>query len=135
MSSGYSGTPLAKKLGIKDGARVVLSAAPDRFEENLEALPATATVQRRLGRPADVIVAFATKRSDLMRRLPCLSKGLAPAGRLWIAWPKKSAGVASDISENLLRDDILPTGLVDIKVCAIDETWSGLCFVRRLKNR
>ncbi len=133
--AGYSGTPLTKKLGIKPEATLLLSSAPKGFERLLEPLPLDVTVRRRLGKSADVVVAFFTSRSALVRRLPALIAGLESAGGIWIAWPKKSSGVRTDITENVLREEILPTGLVDNKVCAIDETWSGLRFVRRLENR
>jgi hypothetical protein len=130
---GYSGTPLPRKLGIAPGHRVLLVAAPDDFD--LGPLPGV-EVHRRAGRaPYDVVLAFTTDRRTLIRRLPGLRARLTTAGGLWIAWPKRSSGRATDLDENVLRDVVLPTGLVDNKVCAIDQTWSGLRFVVRLSNR
>jgi hypothetical protein len=135
--AGYSGTPLAKKLGIKAGHRMAIVRAPYDFAALLGELPDGAAVQDGLsGRtPLDVIVAFILKRADLERQLPSLRRRMAPACGLWIAWPKKSSGVATDVSENVIREVALPTGLVDNKVCAIDETWSGLRLVIRVEHR
>ena len=135
-SAGYSGTPLARKLGIKPEARLGLIAAPGGFDETLGDLPPGVGVRRRLGgRPFDVIVAFPRRRSDLERLLPALAAALDPAGGLWIAWPKRSSGVQTDVTEDTVRSVALAAGLVDNKVCAIDETWSGLRCVVRLKDR
>jgi len=126
--TGYSGTPLPQKLGIKAGHRVVVvGTAPSGFLPDVE-------VRRRLG-PADVIVAFFIERSDLERRLPALERSIFPAGGLWVAWPKRASGVATDLTEDVLREVALPRGLVDNKVCAIDETWSGLRLVWRKERR
>lgn len=133
--AGYSGTPLVSKLGIKPGARVALIGAPNGFDSVLGELPDGVRVRRRAGGPVDVTVAFFTRRSALARRLPGLREGLAPAGGLWIAWPKRSSGVASDLDEGVVRQLGLEARLVDNKVCAIDETWSGLRFVYRLADR
>lgn len=133
--SGYSGTPLPKKLGIKAESKVVLISAPEGFDETLGPLPEDVRLMTRLGRNADVIIFFATSTAALTKRLDRLIEGLAVAGGLWIAWPKKASGVNTDVTEDVLRTVILPTGLVDNKVCAIDETWSGLRFVRRRENR
>ena len=135
--AGYSGTPLATKLGIKAGHLVALFRAPPEFEQTLGDLPEDVRVQTGLAgkAPADVIVAFVTKRAELERQLPALRRRMAPACGLWIAWPKKASGVATDMSENVVREVALPTGLVDNKVCAIDDTWSGLRLVIRLENR
>ncbi len=132
--AGYSGTPLPRKLGVKEGSVLVLSGAPDGFDATLGELPAGVAVRRLRGR-ADVIVAFFTRRSELERRLPSLRRAMRPAAGLWIAWPKRSSGVATDMTEDVVREVALPTGLVDNKVCAIDETWSGLRLVIRLENR
>ena len=131
--AGYSGTPLPRKLGIKEGARLRFLAAPDSFGKSLGALPAT--VQFAARGPADVVVFFTTRESELRRRFAELLRGLDPSGGLWIAWPKRSSGVATDLDENVIRELGLALGLVDNKVCAIDETWSGLRFVVRLENR
>ena len=118
---GYSGTPLPRKLGIKEGSEVLISAEGARG--------------RVAGGPFDVIVFFALTQAEVTRRFKGLAAKLEPNGRLWIGWPKRGSGIATDISENSLREIILPSGLVDNKVAAIDERWSGLQFVWRLKNR
>jgi len=135
--AGYSGTPLPRKLGIKAGHRVVLLDAPEDFADVLGELPEGTPVSGRLptGQPADVIVCFVTWRHALAARLPELRAGLAPAGGLWVAWPKKAARVPTDMTEHVVRELALPTGLVDNKVCAIDATWSGLRLVIRRELR
>jgi hypothetical protein len=133
--AGYSGTPLARKLGIRPDARLALIGAPDRFDDTLGELPAGVRVTRRARGPLDVIVAFLHSRAELERRLPGLVAALAPSGGLWVAWPKRASGIASDIGEGLVRELGLAAGLVDNKVCAIDEVWSGLRFVYRLADR
>jgi hypothetical protein len=133
---GYSGTPLPRKLGIKPGHRVALLGAPHGFEQQtLGELPDGVRVVRRTGGKADVIVSFHTQRAELERRLPALRALMEPAAGLWIAWPKRASKVETDITEDVLREIALPTGLVDNKVCAIDETWSGLRLVIRLSAR
>ncbi len=134
-SAGYSGTPLVRKLGIKPGSRLGLLGAPSGFDTTLGELPQGVSVRRRARGPLDVIVAFHSRRSELEQRLPALSACLDPAGRLWIAWPKRASGVATDVSENVVRELGLAAGLVDNKVCAIDELWSGLRLVVRLRDR
>jgi hypothetical protein len=135
-SAGYSGTPLPRKLGIKPEARLGLIGAPDGFDSTLGELPDLVAVRRRLGgQPFDVIVAFFSRRSSLERRLPGLTAALDPAGGLWIAWPKRASGVATDVTEDVVRTLGLATGLVDNKVCAIDDVWSGLRLVYRLRDR
>lgn len=131
--AGYSSTPLAAKLGIRGGATVALVAAPPGWE--IPELPAEVRVLRRARGPLDVIVAFCRSRSELRRRLPTLARALAPDGGLWIAWPRRAAGHQSDMSEDWLRELILPTGLVDNKVAALGEDWSGLRFVWRRELR
>jgi len=133
--AGYSGTPLPKKLGIKENARVALVNAPADFLTTLGTLPASVTVVKQLRAPLDVIVCFTQSERDLRKQFDALAAKLAPAGGLWVAWPKKASGVATDLHENLIREVGLATGLVDNKVCAIDETWSGLRFVIRVKDR
>ena len=135
MPAGYSGTPLAKKLGIRSGDSVALVGAPDGFESELEGLPDAVQVRRRAGGKPHVVVLFTTQARDLERRFPALAKSVWPDGSLWIAWPKRSSGVATDLDENRLRDIGLPHGLVDNKVCAVNEVWSGLRFVWRRENR
>jgi hypothetical protein len=134
-TAGYSGTPLVRKLGIKPDARIGLIGAPDGFPSVLGALPEGAVVRTRARGPLDVIVAFFDRRGELERRLPGLRGTLDPAGGLWVAWPKRSSGVATDLTENVVRELGLAAGLVDNKVCAIDDVWSGLRLVYRLRDR
>ena len=134
-TAGYSGTPLVSKLGIKPGATLGLIGAPDDFDRTLGELPGGVTVRRRLQGRLDVIVAFYVERSVLERRLPALRGALQPAGGLWLAWPKRASGVATDLSETVVRELGLAAGLVDNKVCAIDAVWSGLRLVYRLRDR
>ncbi len=134
MPAGYSGTPLAKKLGIRPGARVALLGAPRGFEATLEGLPADAKLARKLGAQHDVIVLFPADRSGLSRIKAC-ARALEPSGGLWIAWPKKSSGVATDLDFDVVQKAGLALGLVDNKVCAIDDVHSGLRFVVRLADR
>ena len=135
MPAGYSGTPLAKKLGIRAGDTVALVGAPDGFEDELEGLPDGVQLRRRAGGKPEVVLLFTTQARDLERRFAGLAKSVFPDGSLWIAWPKRSARVATDLDENRLRDIGLPHGLVDNKVCAVNEVWSGLRFVWRTANR
>jgi len=135
-AAGYSGTPLPKKLGIKPGHRVLLLSAPERFEEGtLGDLPDGVKVAHRLSGTADVIVSFHTERVDLAQRMPKLRAAMEPAAGLWIAWPKKAAKMATDLTENVVRDLALENVLVDNKVAALDERWSGLRLVIRLRDR
>ena len=133
--AGYSGTPLAKKLGFKPGAVAAYVGAPEGFEALLGELPEGVRVRRRLRGPLDLIVCFVTARRELERRLPALRGALATAGMLWIAWPKRASGVPTDMTEDVVREVALPTGLVDTKVAAIDEVWSGLRLVIRKELR
>ena len=133
--AGYSGTPLAKKLGIKPGHAIALPSAPEGFEALLGELPDGVRIAARLTAPLDVIVFFTRRRAELERRLPALRRAMDPAAGLWIAWPKGSSGVETDLTGNVTREVGLAAGLVDNKVCAIDETWSGLRFVIRLADR
>ena len=135
MPAGYSGTPLARKLGIRPGDTVALVAAPEGFESELEELPDGVQLRRRAGAKPEVVVLFTTKANDLERRFAPLAKSVWPDGSLWIAWPKRSSGVATDLDENRLRDIGLPHGLVDNKVCAVNDVWSALRFVWRKENR
>lgn len=135
MTIGYSGTPLAKKLGIKPLAQVSLVGAPPDFERDLEPIPEGAKISRRLKAGSDVIVFFTTEHAELLRRLSGLAEALDPAGGLWIAWPKKSAGVATDLVFEIVQAAGLDLGLVDNKICAVSEIWSGLRFVVRKENR
>ncbi len=127
--AGYSESPLERKLGVKPGQRVAVLGAPEGFTLS------GVRPFRRLAGGLDLIVCFVRTAADLRRRMPGLEASLAPAGALWIAWPKRTSGVSTDLTENVLREVILPSGLVDNKVCAIDETWSGLRFVVRVELR
>jgi hypothetical protein len=135
-AAGYSGTPLAKKLGVKDGHLVLLDRLPTGLDLGL---PPTATVVRRLRRDLDLTVTFHTRQATLVERLPVLFEHTVGNGMVWVSWPKQAAakrlGIATDLNENVVRDVGLEIGWVDVKVAAIDETWSGLKFVRRLTDR
>lgn len=135
MTAGYSGTPLAKKLGVKDGSRLALSGAPDGFEALLDPLPAGVEIEPAGDRPAHVTVAFVERAVDLVERIDRLAPGLERGQRLWIAWPKRASKRPTDLTEDVVRDAALAVGLVDTKVCAIDATWSGLCLMRRRDDR
>ena len=130
--SGYSGTPLPKKLGIASGSTVALVGAPDGV---IDGLPDDVTVKRRARGKADVVVAFFTERRELERRIEALGRMIFPAGGLWVAWPKRASGLVTTMDENVVRAVALPLGLVDNKVCAIDETWTGLRVVWRRERR
>jgi hypothetical protein len=133
--AGYSGTPLVKKLGIKEGHRVAFPSAPAGFDHLLGDLPKGVTVKSRVAGPLDVIVFFTKSRKELEMRLPALRRAMDPAAGLWIAWPKRASGVQTDMTEDVARELGLANRLVDNKVCAIDETWSGLRLVIRLTDR
>jgi hypothetical protein len=132
VGAGYSGTPLPIKLGIKEGTTVALVHAPPEVDLSL---PSGLTVRHAARGRADVVVAFFTARADLERRVSTLGKMVFPDGGLWIAWPKKSSGVDTDLDDEAIREVVLPHGLVDNKVCAIDATWSGLRMVWRRTRR
>jgi hypothetical protein len=135
--AGYSGTPLPQKLGIKPHTRLGLAEAPAGFAGSLGALPdgVKSSDATRAKGPFDVIVAFVESRKDFERRFPLLKQKLDPNGGLWIAWPKKASKIATDMTEDVVRAVALPGGLVDNKVCAIDEIWSGLRLVYRVADR
>ena len=135
MGAGYSGTLLAQKLGIKAGHSVALLKAPAGFETTLVGLPDGVTIRTAARGTNDVLVSFHTKRADLEQRLPALLAAMDVDGGLWVAWPKKASGLPTDITEDTVRAVALPIGLVDNKVCAIDETWSGLRVVWRRELR
>jgi hypothetical protein len=132
MVAGYSGTPLVKKLGIKPGTTLALLGAPDGFVRELVGLPEDVQIVTRLGRPPELTVWFVPARRDLDRRIKTI--GSAMGQGLWVAWPKRASGVTTDLTEDIVRVAGLANGLVDYKVCAINETWSGLKFARRKKN-
>jgi hypothetical protein len=131
----YSGTPLASKLGIREEGRVLILNAPVGFEDLLEPLPPGVRLMRRAGRDMDVVVVFATRRAGLAERVGRLAASLAPAGRLWIAYPKKASGVRTDLDFGFVQGVGLGLGLVDNKTAAIDEVFTGLQFVIRVKDR
>ena len=142
---GYSGTPLPKKLGLKPGFRVQLVSAPEDVQTDLrEAFAACTMVREGKSRsdaggedrdPLDFAMVFTKSQAELKQEFRRLAKLLQPAGMLWVSWPKKTSGVASDLDDNRVREIGLAAGLVDVKVCAITEIWSGLKFVRRVKDR
>jgi hypothetical protein len=134
-TSGYSGTPLPKKLGIRDGSRVALVSAPEGFERTLGALPPGAHLRPSVRGRLDVILFFVTRRAELTRRFPVFMRALADDGGLWVAWPKQTSGVATDLKFEGVQTVGLDAGLVDNKVAAIDGTWSGLRFVYRVADR
>ncbi len=134
-SHGYSGTPLPRKLGIKPGHLVALVNAPAGFAQRLGDLPGVELTEDLAATACDVIVFFVTWQADLAAELGRLRQRMAPACGLWVAWPKRAAKVPTDMSDQVIRDVVLPTGLVDNKVCAIDETWSGLRVVIRRELR
>jgi len=132
---GYSGTPLPKKLGIKDGFQVRLIEAPREVVAELKPSLDSCKVPRDAKAPLDFAMLFTKSVASLKKEFPRIGKNLAPAGMLWVSWPKKTSGVPSDLNENIVREIGLAAGLVDVKVCAVTEVWSGLKFVRRLKDR
>jgi hypothetical protein len=134
-AAGYSGTPLSRKLGFKLGMRAAVLAAPEGFDATLGELPDGVVVTPRLGGAKDLVIVFVTERADLARRVEALRRAIAPDGMVWVAWPKKASNVPTDVTEDVVRDVVLPTGLVDVKVCAIDATWSGLKLVIRKELR
>jgi len=133
--AGYSGTPLAKKLGIKEGCRIAVINAPNDFESTLEQLPSGVEFVKRPTKALDIILLFVLTERALARDFAKLAARLTATGMIWIAWPKKSSGVSTDLSFERVQRIGLDAGLVDVKICAIDETWSGLKFVYRLKDR
>jgi len=134
--AGYSGTPLVQKLGFKEGFRVGFVNPPKGFEKELSPLPNNVeTFMGRLPKRLDLIILFTDSQRTLKREFPRLAERLAENGMLWIAWPKKASGVATDLSDNSVRQIGLDAGLVDVKVCAVNDIWSGLKFVYRLKDR
>ena len=133
--AGYSATALAKKLGIKQGSRVKTRGAPQNYLELLQPLPEGVVVSPRLRAPVDIWHLFVREKSALQAKLEKALTEIPQNAMIWVSWPKKSSALASDMSEDEIRRVALPLGLVDIKVCAVDETWSGLKLVIRLSNR
>ena len=135
MPAGYSKTPLVKKLGIKPGFKVFFVNPPDNLQTLLGELPENVTLLNKPMSPVDYIQLFTKSNEELQTQFQILKEALATNGLLWISWPKKAAKVATDLDENVVRDIGLKNGLVDVKVCAVDEIWSGLKFVYRLQDR
>ncbi len=135
MPAGYSQRSLIEKLGIKPGMRIAILHAPRSYRTTLGKLPPGVTVTSAARGVLPLIHFFTADRTRLERQLPALLRTLAPDGALWVSWPKKASGVPTDMTEDVVRAVALPTGLVDVKVAAVDDVWSGLKLVRRLKNR
>jgi hypothetical protein len=133
--AGYSGTPLPQKLGIKSGLAVVTINAPTNYRRLLGTIPEGVTFSDRLRPDSNFVHVFIKKRNELKKRLPILREKIADTGTVWVSWPKKSSGVLTDVTEDVVRTVALPLGFVDVKVCAIDETWSGLKLMVRRENR
>lgn len=136
MSSGYSGTPLYKKLGLKTGMRFGLDNPPSEFVGlTLLPVPAGVSMHTRIAGKMDMVLGFYDTRSELEKRLPILRRRIPDNGAIWIGWPKRASRVKTDVTEDVVREVALPTGLVDVKVCTIDEVWSGLKLVVRKEHR
>jgi hypothetical protein len=135
MMAGYSGTPLVKKLGIKEASNIALVGAPPDFAGTLVPMPASVVINSRTRKPLDFVLLFVKREADLQRNFSRYAAKLQPGGMIWIAWPKKSSDVATDLTFNNVQALGLTEGLVDVKICAIDEVWSGLKFVFRIKDR
>jgi len=133
--SGYSGTPLAQKLGIKPGFRVRVKHAPSDYESLLGPLPDDVEISTGLRTNVDLWHLFTTSRRDLVAQLPRSVRQIRQDGMIWVSWPKKASGVQTDVSEDTVRAAAIPLGLVDVKVCAVDDVWSGLKLVIRKENR
>jgi hypothetical protein len=129
--AGYSGTPLAAKLGIKEQSEVVLIGAPEGYRELLQPIPASVRFAAKPSASSSIVQVFATKRAELAQALASYRKLLSPQAAVWVSWPKKSARVATELTEDTVRELALPLGFVDIKVCAVNEVWSGLKLVVR----
>jgi hypothetical protein len=132
---GYSGTALAQKLGIKPGSRVFLAGAPEGYVELLEPLPSGVSFPKRVSRQVDLAQVFVTRAADLSKRLSVLRAALDPEAVIWVSWPKKSSKIPTEVTDNTIRDAALPLGLVDVKVCAVTDVWSGLKLVVRKELR
>jgi hypothetical protein len=133
--AGYSHRPLAAKLGIRPDTAIAILSAPATYDRVLGPLPKTVRRRTRATGPLDLVHVFVTSRRAFERRIASLKRALVPAGALWVSWPKRASGVATDLTEDAVRAVGLAHGLVDVKVCAVDTTWSGLKFVRRLRDR
>ena len=135
MPAGYSGTPLAKKLGLKPGDLVTLLNAPPGFRKLLEPVPDGVRFATKFDKAARVVHVFTTRKAELAKSLATCRKSLAPDAAIWVSWPKKSAKVATDLTEDVIRQVALPLGFVDTKVCAVSDVWSGLKLVVRKELR
>jgi len=135
MTAGYSGTPLYRKLGLRAGMAVTVLGAPEQLPDLLEPVWTALDVTDRVAGHAGAVLIFTTSAAELAERASELKAAIAPDGMIWVAWPKRASRIATDITEDLIRDIVLPTGLVDVKVCAIDERWSGLKLVIRRELR
>ena len=133
--AGYSGTPLPRKLGLKENQRIAFINAPDNFEALVGAIPPTTLLLKKLTAPIDLVVLFVDREKALAKEFPKIAKKLSPNGMIWVAWPKKSSGIPTDLMFERVQRIGLDVGLVDVKICAIDEVWSGLKFVIRLQDR
>jgi len=133
--AGYSGTPLAKKLGVKEGSHIVVAGAPPYYFSLLEPLPARVHFSSRMTDVTDIVHLFSTRRAELQGMLSRYRQTLKPTGMVWVSWPKKAAKTSTDITEDTIREIALPLGFVDVKVCAIDDLWSGLKLVIRKELR
>jgi hypothetical protein len=135
MTAGYSGKPLAQKLGIKPGFKIAVINAPDNYDQTLDDLPDNVVIVPEPDGPLDLVHFFTADRRELEDRFPALKQAISKSGMLWISWPKGSAKVKTDLNENIVREIGLQNRLVDVKVVAVDETWSGLKFVYRTEDR
>ena len=133
--AGYSGMPLPQKLGIKPGLMVVTINAPANYRKLLGQLPDSVTFSERLKSGSSFVHLFTSRRSEMQKKMPILRNKLSDNGTIWVSWPKKSSGISTDVTEDVIREIALPLGFVDIKVCAVDETWSGLKLMIRRENR
>ena len=133
--AGYSGTPLPKKLGLRENQRIALVNAPAGFEKTLGVLPQNTEILKGLSNPLDLVMLFVDQEKQLTQQFSSIASKLAPNGMIWVAWPKKSSGVPTELTFDRVQRIGLDSGLVDVKICAIDEVWSGLKFVIRVKDR
>jgi len=133
--AGYSGTPLPQKLGIKPGLMVVTVNAPANYRRLLGQIPDSITFSERLKSGSSFVHLFTSRRSEMQKKMSILRDKISDNGAIWVSWPKKSSGISTDVTEDVIREIALPLGFVDIKVCAVDETWSGLKLMIRRENR
>ncbi|PYK82420.1 MAG: DUF3052 domain-containing protein [Verrucomicrobia bacterium] len=133
--AGYSGTPLPQKLGIKPGLMVVTINPPANYRRLLGQIPDSVTFSERLKSGSSFVHLFTSRRSEMQKKMSILRDKISDNGAIWVSWPKKSSGISTDVTEDVIREIALPLGFVDIKVCAVDETWSGLKLMIRRENR